>query len=646
MAQDEQLSRPSDSNTYAYQPFPDDSHIRVLVLNPGEDDDPLSGFMEMSCLTVRRQASATPHVRWSADRPFEAISYVWGSNIMDHTILLDGKVHQITANLSDALHQCRLPDQPRALWADSICINQIDLKEKGAQVALMGRIYSCSQRTLICLGTDPEDRDHAQEALSVLWDTNEMMERIFQDSDFSWEIDGFPQPHLAEPLVDDQRWQSLSIMTKLDWFHRGWVVQEVALGVDALLLWAGVDIPWPFLSRAEHWYTWRLRQMIDKPDISNFMLHGLHHYIYRHQRHAEAQTLLTTDIKSCSILWALDYARIYSISDPRDRVYAFQALPFVKKPIPSLQPDYEQSYLRIYQDFAVKYLELTSNLNILLCVAHNEQTLDNTQASSWVPNWNIGPTDVNPRALEEVTGFGCISTDLRQFTIIDEKAGTSPYLQVRAVIFDSIRFTSSPIEDHWTIEDATTIWKQMKELNWLPSGDDGSNALHHSHAREFVKALTNGQWSGSSLADWAMLLDMYAGILNNDNVQESGIANNVDIAAKVQFFHQKTMKDLVCSKIFILGRGQFGLGPWIAKEGDICAFVFGVELPLILRNIPGVKTHHYKVIGPAYTVSKQKGDYDEPVGMNQFCAWNDWDELRESQGWEHLDLEVDEIVLE
>lgn len=205
MAQKAQVPRAPGSVIYTYQPLPDDNSIRVLILNASEDDDPLSGFIETTRLIGRSQASATPQAIWSAERPYEAISYEWGSNVMDQPILLDGKVHQITANLSDALHQCRLLDQRRALWADSICIDQENLEEKGQQVALMGRIYACSQRTLICLGTDPENRQHARQALSVLSETNEMIECTFQDPKFSWQANSFPWPQPDDALVSDTR---------------------------------------------------------------------------------------------------------------------------------------------------------------------------------------------------------------------------------------------------------------------------------------------------------------------------------------------------------------------------------------------------------------------------------------------------------
>lgn len=60
----------------------------------------------------------------------------------------------ITQNLHTSLLQTRLADRTRRLWADFICINQDDHKEKGHQVGIMSRIYSEVRKVLICLGPD------------------------------------------------------------------------------------------------------------------------------------------------------------------------------------------------------------------------------------------------------------------------------------------------------------------------------------------------------------------------------------------------------------------------------------------------------------------------------------------------------------
>jgi hypothetical protein len=62
-------------------------------------------------------------------------------------MICDGKSIDITASLRDVLRRVRLPNTPRNIWADQICIDQGNLEERGHQVKLMGKIFSRSSTT-------------------------------------------------------------------------------------------------------------------------------------------------------------------------------------------------------------------------------------------------------------------------------------------------------------------------------------------------------------------------------------------------------------------------------------------------------------------------------------------------------------------
>lgn len=112
---------------YKYNAIPKDGSFRLFVLEPGTGKQPLRGILHNSKL------DRAPY--------FEAISYVWGSSDRCVELVCDNEQMFITTSLSVVLHRVRLPDRPRTLWADSICINQEDPDEKGCQVSLMGGIY-------------------------------------------------------------------------------------------------------------------------------------------------------------------------------------------------------------------------------------------------------------------------------------------------------------------------------------------------------------------------------------------------------------------------------------------------------------------------------------------------------------------------
>ena len=55
---------------------------------------------------------------------------------------------KINENLDSTLRHLRRPDEVRVLWADQICIDQINLKEKDHQIGLMCDIFQTASRVL------------------------------------------------------------------------------------------------------------------------------------------------------------------------------------------------------------------------------------------------------------------------------------------------------------------------------------------------------------------------------------------------------------------------------------------------------------------------------------------------------------------
>ncbi|KAI6370098.1 hypothetical protein MCOR25_004269 [Pyricularia grisea] len=137
------------ASNYFYKPLPLSSPrsaarpFRLLRLLPAtEAATPLQGELE--------------HVDLSDAPRYEALSYVWGDPVFNHELHIiensnDDVVH-ITKNLSQALRRLRLPDEPRTLWVDAICINQDDIEERGRQVAMMQAIFGSCECCLAWLG--------------------------------------------------------------------------------------------------------------------------------------------------------------------------------------------------------------------------------------------------------------------------------------------------------------------------------------------------------------------------------------------------------------------------------------------------------------------------------------------------------------
>lgn len=123
-----------------YTPLdPTQKEIRLLHLAPAlNHDDPLVCSFSL--------------VSFNEDVHYVALSYAWGDVAPVMPVGLEGKEVLITKNLHSALCHLRYRDQQRILWADALCINQTDLRERTHQVSLMSSIYSRAKLVLVWLG--------------------------------------------------------------------------------------------------------------------------------------------------------------------------------------------------------------------------------------------------------------------------------------------------------------------------------------------------------------------------------------------------------------------------------------------------------------------------------------------------------------
>src|SRR5207249_4499105 len=149
---DATISKPQE--TYKYPDLEASDEIRLLILHAGQGSE-----------LVRCQLYNVP----LATKPtYEAISYTWGDPSMTRAIDCAEQTLQVTLNLYSALQNLRHTDRERILWADAICINQENVKERSQQVGLMAKIYSQSNGVLIWLGEETEDVKYSLSAIEKL----------------------------------------------------------------------------------------------------------------------------------------------------------------------------------------------------------------------------------------------------------------------------------------------------------------------------------------------------------------------------------------------------------------------------------------------------------------------------------------------
>lgn len=215
-------------SAYYYSPLTLATSIRVIQLLPEnchERDDPSD---LLASLTLDETSHAKAPIRcqlleydlrnfFATSHPYEALSYVWGSEEKPSEILIgdDGRRLAVTQNLYTALARLRNPTCPRTLWIDAICINQADDVEKAQQIGLMMEVYAKAARVLVWLGdtgteTDGDEVDSSLETIRLAGESAML-------STLRGELPSVANPDAPGSVEGIQRF------LRRPWFRRIWV---------------------------------------------------------------------------------------------------------------------------------------------------------------------------------------------------------------------------------------------------------------------------------------------------------------------------------------------------------------------------------------------------------------------------------------
>jgi hypothetical protein len=228
-------SESKELQPYIYEPLAGPNTIRVLNLHINTDDS-------IRCNLRQIEISAGG---------YQALSYVWGSSATVHrAIVTDDKnipigYLELTRNLWNALHDLRNWNEleSKSFWIDQICIDQHG-SEKGAQVGLMGEIFSGGTRTITYLG--PSDhKDEETQGIELLHKINSHFEPNygvftgFDDLASAWDRQSeLPITELPKELeaLPYERWMWLCNIAYPEWATRLWIVQEQLLPKEVVML--------------------------------------------------------------------------------------------------------------------------------------------------------------------------------------------------------------------------------------------------------------------------------------------------------------------------------------------------------------------------------------------------------------------------
>lgn len=217
----------ADNGIYQYSPLAQEDGIRLIIIQPSSDLNAM-----VRCSLIQTSLFECEH---DIVNHYTALSYVWGDATLQRTILVNGKKLYVTASLEEALRHIRDHNSPLCVWADGVCIDQEDVKDRIQQVRHMGRIYELAAHTIIFLGPKTTETNSLLQVLARL----PTPEARTIGKSFLQEKLGISEAELVDMTKD---------LLGKPWWARVWVLQELVLSSDPWVQYASSRIRFDIFS--------------------------------------------------------------------------------------------------------------------------------------------------------------------------------------------------------------------------------------------------------------------------------------------------------------------------------------------------------------------------------------------------------------
>jgi hypothetical protein len=341
---------------------------RILWLEPGKDDEPLIGTLEV--INLNRVSS------------YSAISYQWGETSRTHSITLSTGTLNITASLYSALRDLRQTpsnsDRASSFWADAICINQDDINERESQVAMMGAIYRQAKTVLTYIGPSVDDSgigiEFAQDIFDHYFGGNT---RIRQGQ----QIEDIISSNSSTNASIQRRKDAFKTLLLRSWSSRVWCAQEFLLN-ENLTIFCGtqrVGVTWSVLMDVVQLAFNRSLpyELLPSPDEDPLALKECLAILGHLRRN------IIRDKRSFRLASLLSLLHPFSATDPRDKIYSILSLASDRNEL-AIPIDYTSSAESVYLIVATRIFKQCPPSLELLYDNLGQKTLS---LPSWVPDW-------------------------------------------------------------------------------------------------------------------------------------------------------------------------------------------------------------------------------------------------------------------
>lgn len=540
--------------------------IRVLVLHPLRKDDKES---IIRCTLV--------HTTFLERPKYEALSYAWGNPTPTKRIFIDDVEVSIRDNLYTALCNLRLDGDERRLWADAICIDQSNDKERQYQVRLMSYIYSRAQRVLVWLGQGAYP--------SIGW---------FRDE--------------SRSSAPDWKRESGSWLwiAKRSYWRRLWIIQEIGLARNLQVCIGRHCYEWDIFfhafdvaSRSVH-INFSLREDPDRNGMRDTSLIMKDLDAKRKGRHDDSNRLEV-------LIEDFQYAQC---AENRDKIYGFLGLAHDCED-GSIEPDYTRPLFDLYSD-TIKFF-------------HRPRLL---------PNGDTGELD---RSMRVVRFSQLIQRQLGGGIFSLAKSTSTEIFQAKAVIVSRVLQLGPTYDEMISSSAANQKWlstfqihyplpqhiRQLREANeayseillgMQPERPQRFSCLYPGENGLYSRAAQTGIKWDTDERNWSQ----------PDPDHRTGREPNDQ--SKLEFPAQHTS----VPNMFLGENFSMGLAPYEAQNGDLICQFWKTDIAALLRREPDTST--YRVIGRVHLCSSYMEDL-KPVHKP-------WNEIPEDAKTMHVEMDI------
>lgn len=429
---------PEDFRRPRYSPLASRGQTRILLIEPGSEEEPLRCRLQHHSLQKRN--SYEPGLS-----SYDALSYTWNAPIRTRhytkgppepgqefepesliasalggfaytasnagppasfepqadqvdereltrpvEVMIDETPCDVAGNLAAALRHLRLLDNARNLWVDAVCIDQRNLQERSEQVSQMDKIYQSADTVHVWLGPAADGSDRAMVLAQTMWQYTHVCEA---DPMELFKVESTEDS--VNALAD---LEGLTVLCMRPWFSRRWVVQELAFARTALVHCGAKTIKWQRLAYAVSFVQSRRLELTYMRIRNLYMEADPKTYRRGYMKTLAAETL--ADLSKAAIRrlpspgthplfeWHADLEHLLAslaalqCTDPLDTIYALIAIASDAS-APAIGPaDYKRTVAELYMDVVLCIIETKHSLNIL---CHRWAAVVDSSAN--IPTW-------------------------------------------------------------------------------------------------------------------------------------------------------------------------------------------------------------------------------------------------------------------